>query len=298
MTAAVLATAVFEAGRIDEARLLLANRLDVLERSAVPDMLVLGYTTAARIAEAQGQQHRALDLCDALFAAGQHRSLPRIRIAALGEQIRLHAGAARPVTCRRLLVQLEAELHGAGRPGPLWQRQATLLHWLAAARAACAGADWQGALAALDHAAALATVLQRGRETVDIMALRARALEQSGQDGSAMLGEAADLARTFGLACAPGLASPPAAAEPAPPAPRAAVAANLHTSAAGASLLTPKEGEVLELLARKLSNKEIAHVLAVGEETVKWHLKNLFAKLEAASRRHAVSRAVLLGLLE
>jgi LuxR family maltose regulon positive regulatory protein len=69
-------------------------------------------------------------------------------------------------------------------------------------------------------------------------------------------------------------------------------------TAAGASLFTQKEGDLLELLARKLSNKEIAHVLGVGEETVKWHLKNLFAKLEAASRRHAVSRAVLLGLLE
>jgi LuxR family maltose regulon positive regulatory protein len=72
----------------------------------------------------------------------------------------------------------------------------------------------------------------------------------------------------------------------------------VRVTSASASLLTQKEGEVLELLARKLSNKEIAHVLAVGEETVKWHLKNLFAKLEAASRRHAVSRAVLLGLLE
>jgi LuxR family maltose regulon positive regulatory protein len=63
-------------------------------------------------------------------------------------------------------------------------------------------------------------------------------------------------------------------------------------------MLTPKEREVLELLARKLSNKEIAHILAVTQETVKWHLKNLFAKVEAGSRRHAISRALTLGLLE
>jgi LuxR family maltose regulon positive regulatory protein len=295
MAAAALAAALFEAGGVGEARLLLANRLDVLERSATPDMLLLGYTTAARVAAAQDQEHRALDLCDALFAAGQHRGLPRIRIAALGEQIRLHAGAQRAVTCRRLLAQLEAELRAAPKTGPLWQRQATLLHWLAAAHAACADADWHGALGALDHAAALAGALQRGRETVDIMALRALALERAGQDGSALRHEAAGLARAYGLAPPACLAPPPL---PAAPAPRTPATGHLRTSAAGASLLTPKEGEVLELLARKLSNKEIAHVLAVGEETVKWHLKNLFAKLEAASRRHAVSRAVLLGMLE
>jgi LuxR family maltose regulon positive regulatory protein len=301
MAAAVLAAAVFEAGDIDEARLLLANRLDVLERSAIPDILLLGYTTAARVAAAQGQEHRALDLCDALFAAGRHRRLPRVCVAALGEQIGLHAAGQRPDTCRRLLAELEAELHGAGEPGPLWQRQVQLLDRLAAGRAAYARADWHAALAALDQAAALAAALQRGRETLEIMTLRALALGQLGQDGAAILAEAAGLARTYGLAQALAMGAPApatAAAGPSPAAPRAAPAGQVRVSAAGASLLTPKEGAVLELLARKLSNKEIAHVLAVGEETVKWHLKNLFAKLEAASRRHAVSRAVLLGLLE
>jgi LuxR family maltose regulon positive regulatory protein len=299
MLAAVLARAQFEAGHVDEARLLLANRLDVLERSATPEMLLLGYTTAARVAAAQGQEHRALDLCDALFATGQHRGLPRIRMAALGEQVRLHAAAQRPVTCRRLLAQLEAELHAAGTPGRLWQRQAALLRWLATARAASAAADWQGTLDALEHAGAMASALQRGGDVVETMALRALALERLGQDGTSLMKEAAGLARTYGLAYATGAPAPDAAtAQPSPSASRPAASGHVRVTSASASLLTQKEGEVLELLARKLSNKEIAHVLAVGEETVKWHLKNLFAKLEAASRRHAVSRAVLLGLLE
>ena len=62
--------------------------------------------------------------------------------------------------------------------------------------------------------------------------------------------------------------------------------------------LTPKEREVLELLARNLSNKEIGRAMQVGEETVKWHVKNLFAKLDAGTRKQVVSRARLLGLLE
>ena len=63
-------------------------------------------------------------------------------------------------------------------------------------------------------------------------------------------------------------------------------------------VLTPKEREILVLLARNLSNKEIAVAAMVGEGTVKWHLKNLFGKLDASSRKHAVRRALVLGLLE
>ncbi|MCY1309783.1 HTH-type transcriptional regulator MalT [compost metagenome] len=53
---------------------------------------------------------------------------------------------------------------------------------------------------------------------------------------------------------------------------------------------------MLSLLSRNLSNKEIARAMDVGEQTVKWHLKNLFGKLNAAGRKHAVARARQLGL--
>ena len=55
---------------------------------------------------------------------------------------------------------------------------------------------------------------------------------------------------------------------------------------------------MLELLARNLSNKEIARAMQIGEETIKWHLKNLFGKLDAGTRKQVVRRAQLLGLLE
>lgn len=63
-------------------------------------------------------------------------------------------------------------------------------------------------------------------------------------------------------------------------------------------LLTRKEQEVLALLALNYSNKEIAKALGVSTETVKWHLKGLYGKLEAGSRRHAVTRARSLGVLQ
>jgi ATP/maltotriose-dependent transcriptional regulator MalT len=65
----------------------------------------------------------------------------------------------------------------------------------------------------------------------------------------------------------------------------------------GSRTLTPKERSILLLLARNYSNKEIAKSIDVSDETVKWHLKNLFTKLDAASRKHAVTRARTLGFL-
>ena len=61
--------------------------------------------------------------------------------------------------------------------------------------------------------------------------------------------------------------------------------------------LTPKERSILLLLARNFSNKEIAKSIDVSDETVKWHLKNLFNKLDAGSRKHAVTRARSLGFI-
>jgi LuxR family maltose regulon positive regulatory protein len=63
-------------------------------------------------------------------------------------------------------------------------------------------------------------------------------------------------------------------------------------------LLTPKETQVLNLLSAGRPNKLIARTLAISDETVKWHMKNLFFKLSAGSRSHAVDRARLLGLLD
>jgi LuxR family maltose regulon positive regulatory protein len=61
--------------------------------------------------------------------------------------------------------------------------------------------------------------------------------------------------------------------------------------------LSPRETDILQLIARGLSNKEIARRLDIGPETVKSHLKNVFAKLGVERRSQAVSRAQTLGLV-
>lgn len=60
--------------------------------------------------------------------------------------------------------------------------------------------------------------------------------------------------------------------------------------------LTPREHEVLQLLAEGLTNKAIAHQLAISEHTVKFHVTAIMSKLNAQSRTEAVVRATRLGL--
>ncbi len=61
--------------------------------------------------------------------------------------------------------------------------------------------------------------------------------------------------------------------------------------------LTEREREVLLLLARGQSNKEIAHSLQIGEKTVKTHVSNILAKLGVPSRTQAALYAVRAGLV-
>jgi DNA-binding NarL/FixJ family response regulator len=61
--------------------------------------------------------------------------------------------------------------------------------------------------------------------------------------------------------------------------------------------LTPREHEVLRLLARGLQNKEIAAALAITQRTVKFHVSAVFHKLGAGNRTEAVTIAAQLGLV-
>lgn len=61
--------------------------------------------------------------------------------------------------------------------------------------------------------------------------------------------------------------------------------------------LTPRELQVLHLLAEGLSNKQIAKRLEVSEHTAKFHVAAILSKLGVESRTEAAVRAVQLGLL-
>jgi DNA-binding NarL/FixJ family response regulator len=61
--------------------------------------------------------------------------------------------------------------------------------------------------------------------------------------------------------------------------------------------LTPREVQVLELLAEGLANKAIAERLGISDQTVKFHVASIYGKLGAANRTDAVRRAVRRGMI-
>jgi DNA-binding NarL/FixJ family response regulator len=61
--------------------------------------------------------------------------------------------------------------------------------------------------------------------------------------------------------------------------------------------LTPRELQVVELMAEGLTNKAIAARLGISDQTVKFHVASLCGKLGAANRTDAVRRAVRRGLI-
>lgn len=66
---------------------------------------------------------------------------------------------------------------------------------------------------------------------------------------------------------------------------------------AGTEALTPREIEVLSMLAEGAGNKSIARRLGISEHTVKFHVGSILAKLNASSRTEAVTLGVRQGLI-
>lgn len=314
MLASALAAVHWERDSIDEVASLLADRLDVLERRAPPDAIIAGYISAARAATVAGLERRAFDLLEHLHALGEARALPRLQIASLAEQIRMHALRAHNAVCSTLvgrLAELTSEQPAAQRGilGP----SITLQTGLARAYAAVVRHDWLQVLAELAVIDPIAERLRRTRDRIQIGLLRALAMKRCGDDAAALFGEALSLAEALGLqrivvdthpdlvdwarrirGVDGGMRAPQPSSPPAPMPTRSAAQRRVAPSA----LLTTKEGEVLQCLTGNLTNKEIALALDVSDETVKWHMKNLFDKLNAANRKHLLDRARMLGILD
>ena len=295
------------------AQALLANRLDVIEHATPPDAVLLAYLTLARCAMGSGDDRRAFELLDNLKALGESRRMPRLVMTSLAWQVRMHAQQSRAETASRLASALEAMAPRFAHADllPLLPLH-RLTSAIANAYAAIGRQDFDAAESDLADADTLAAQLHRGYDALTVRVLRAVVARQRDSERALpLLAEALSLAAIGGntrlLADTHPLAVQMAAelqgnAMPAKAEPAAGAASPKSTPARPqavplAGMLTPKEAEMLGLLDNGLSNKVIARTLGISDETVKWHLKNLFSKLSAGTRRHAVDRARLLGLL-
>ncbi|HUB05418.1 MAG TPA: response regulator transcription factor, partial [Myxococcales bacterium] len=62
--------------------------------------------------------------------------------------------------------------------------------------------------------------------------------------------------------------------------------------------LTPRESEILELIAKGLSNTEAGRVLEISAATIRTHLEHIYAKLEVTNRVEAVTEGIRKGLID
>ncbi len=74
------------------------------------------------------------------------------------------------------------------------------------------------------------------------------------------------------------------------------IRAGVERESAQEDVLSPREGEVLQLVAQGATNKKIGDSLFISENTVKTHLRNIMEKLHLANRSQAAAYAIERGL--
>lgn len=329
MSSAVLAAcyvlALYETDRLHEGRALFEQFHDDIADAALLDFLAVGFVAAARIHDAEGEPVRAAHLLDEAEAIGRASKWPRLVAIAGWERVRRALIAGEVEAAEAIAVRLRARPAASGRWLPFAEdaadatigeirlaihrgAEADAIKRIATAlnEASSAGrVRRQVKLLILDalaqrragspnlahrslrravHAAApahfLRTFLEEGDELVHLIEE-----DLASFSDDAILDAASEQIKAFleRILAAAGV-------RPATPGGPAEVAAPLEP-------LTERETEILKLLANGVSNKEIARNVFVSENTVKFHLKNIYSKLGVGSRMQAISAARQMHLL-
>jgi LuxR family transcriptional regulator, maltose regulon positive regulatory protein len=304
--------ALYEADELDTAEQLFRQHHDIISDSTLTDFLTVAFLSAARVQDARGRGAKAEALLEEAEAVGRNSGWTRLVDAVKWERV------------RRALLRGAVDIAGKIAAGASYDRRMPL-EWISFAsdvedrefgeiRLALARNE-------LDRAAEQIQVelkRQRGRvlRQIRLQLLSAIHAMRAG-DAAAQkrhLSVALRLARQGGFIRAvldegePVLQMLRERYPTAPEPEREFIQSLLRASGSdlsqlsGASQvalqpLTEREREMLVLLANGTSNKDMANRLFVSENTVKFHLKNIYAKLSVASRVQAISAARRMGII-
>lgn len=330
LCAATVAFARYELDRIDDARDVLANRAGI-SQSSWPDVMMQSSLCRARLDFLQDAPETALSFLDAQAAHFHLLGLDRALAAMLAEQADIlltigeHRRAAELATRLEGLRKVHAQATGA-------LAQIPAIAAFVRAQLALADSNPQVALDALAEVRKFGEKYGRARNLVRVGLLAAVAHDRLQQDAESTrcLKEAVALAEKLGLVRTlldmkdqiarllarlqkdDGLPAPvsryladmlarmtPGTARPdsAPVSPAVSAGARIAPDAERGPL-TPRELEILALIAEAMSNKRIALTLNITFGTVKWNVKNILAKLGVSSRYDAIALARQRGLLK
>ena len=293
---------LYEWDRLEEAEQMARRGLAAVSETGITDAFGLGRSILAEIRAARGEPREALHLL-----AGAHTAIARYGIRRLLE--RLEAAQVR-IALRSGdtgSAAVWADRYASRPPAPYVLDEADLAFWRVRLRQSRTGEAERGLVAL----AAAAGTGGRARTFLEARFLLALARFTSGSKEESFTLAASVVAEAAAEGCVrlfldAGTAALELFRQARGRAGMSSYAALLlgglereAGSAAATPLLgfTPREVEVLSLLAARLANEEIAGRLFVSLPTVKTHVRHIFEKLGVGSRREAVERAREAGLL-
>lgn len=326
MAGTLLAEVLYEADQLIEAERLLRVYVPLMQELGMPDHLISGHRSLARIQQQRGERDAALQTIAELEYLGQRLGLPRLIGSARLERSRLALMYGDHRTAREELQRARAvgdwsrftewSLFGNDTETPFEAQMRFLIH---------TGSS-DAPLAPLRQGLKRAELARRHRRVLKLKILLALALERSGNDKAAtrmlreclQFGAAEQFVRSFLDEGEPfqGLLAKLLAVENsdidrgtrdglksyfAQIGARRSPTREAVTPTSTDSLrepLTSKELQVLQLLAEGLSNARIADRLFVSQTTVRTHLRSVNAKLHVHNRTQASAVGRRLGLIK
>lgn len=330
--AAYLAEGWYEQNRVADAESLIHDYAQLAEEQAIVDPLAVMTLTMARIAHARGDAGEAEELLERLLYLGYRYSFERLVAYARAEFVRQATLEGDLDKAERRLRELEPDGNPVLREELLFHAGETEARTVTYARYLIYSGRHGPARTLLQAQIREARQQRRRRRALKLTLLLALSLNAEGKAGAARraciealeLGAPREFVRAFLDERQPALRLLREVRQSMPQLPdlpdRDALLAYLdhllHEAgdvAAGAAApaddgrpparellegLTEREKNLLRHVARGLSNKDLADRLSVSTNTVKWHLRNIFEKLQINNRVQAIAVARHLGLID
>ncbi|WP_233271726.1 LuxR C-terminal-related transcriptional regulator [Paraburkholderia acidiphila] len=321
--APMIAQIRYEQGRLDEAEALLLELMPVIDRAVLLDSVLIAYRILVRIAVAREDYAGAHVLIDQAQILGQARGWNRLLAAALVERTRLYLAENRVPEAAACVADLRVLATAREASDLPVSPEIENYRDLAAACLALQRHLVPEAVECLRMALARCERTQGNYLALRLRTLLAMAWLSAGDQNRALdaFREIADIAAPVGIyqsildqgaAVGPLLRMAHERTRSAARTPEVTVWLDRLIEGWRARYeprskprregerepLSSRERHIVELIAQGQSNKEIARTLGITPETVKSHLKNIFAKLAVDKRAQAVSRAQALGLVK